>query len=119
MKEKDLIQYLKTTEDSIVERRKKIFSEATEYFGDNSCTNGTSCKYTPTYGINGCFIGRLIPLDLAKQLKYGLVHDQTYEKLPEYLKVLGRDFLMAAQSWHDEPPIRKFTSLQIKNNYLK
>ncbi len=78
------------------------------YWGkpERQCSGRAGCKYVPVSDeTEGCAIGRLIPLELAKELdstEYsGVSNYHTFNKLPQWLQYLGKDFLTDLQRLHD------------------
>ena len=92
------------------ETREALLQDALDYYWgkpQHRCmVEGTShqCSYIPSKTSEGCAIGRLVELEVAKSLQESnaSIHISTqFNKLPDWLKALGYNFLTRIQEMHD------------------
>lgn len=104
--------------------REEILQDAINYYWgkpERKCVDlGTArCQYEPSATSEGCAIGRLVDLETAKMLDMlncSIDVDVQFEKLPEWLKKMGQDFLFALQSIHDGSKLAKCDEYEIKKH---
>jgi len=90
------------------ETREALVQDALDYYWgklERLCVNeGSSiCTYTPTETSEGCAIGRLVELEVAQQLQQvnHSLNSRLFAFLPEWLQVMGEEFLRQLQRCHD------------------
>ena len=85
--------------------REEVLQDAIDYFWgkpERKCVNHDGiCSYTPIGESEGCAIGRLIPIEIAKKLRYAVYEIGTFNLLPSWLKDMGYQFLVELQRCHD------------------
>lgn len=85
--------------------REEVLQDAINYFWgkpERKCVNHNGiCLYTPVGESEGCAIGRLIPIEIAKKLHCAVYEIDTFNLLPSWLKDMGQPFLIELQGCHD------------------
>lgn len=111
----EIIQYLQTTGDDIVTRRTVVFENAKEYFGtDKICTDKGEPVNYPSNDLDGCAVGRLLPREYVARNPV----EGDLDALPEYIKVLGEEFITDLAAWHDSVKYRDFYERDITKTFL-
>jgi len=88
------------------DNRIDMLNDAIAYFWgkpERKCIVDNLCSYVASDTSEGCVIGRLLDKDLARKLPHESVGgvSGTYKLLPEWMKLLGMDFLYSMQTLHD------------------
>lgn len=99
---------------NIKERQSQFLYDTIHHYNSNNrCVDDIGqCYYHPTSkNTKGCAIGRHLAKKLAKQMDNGEFgvpsmrsNPNIFERLPVWMKEMGRDFLMEVQSLHDGLP---------------
>ncbi len=96
--------------EAITKRRIEVLNDTINHYNLNNRSNkGVDCTYFPAHeGSEGCAVGRLIKdKELCKELDKpngatGSGVSGIFDKLPEDVKFLGKNFLRDLQHLHDE-----------------
>lgn len=88
--------------------KEEVLQDAIDYYWgkpERRCYKAGACRYTPTETSEGCAIGRLVDIEIAESLadtNHTIKNsDIAFEKLPTWLKDMGRGFLVSLQFTHD------------------
>jgi hypothetical protein len=99
-------------EKTLTQKRIEFLQEGFDYYWnkpERRCMSTDSdgmlkCQYIPTETSEGCFIGRRLDRELAESLPNYAVNEDSFpfEKLPDWMKELGQNFLSYPQKFHDK-----------------
>lgn len=91
---------MKTIEQSRLEFLEDV---AAHYNSNNRAILNGDCVYQKTAKSEGCVIGRACPIEIQRILpsSKNVKQDSVWQKLPEELRELGKDFLHQCQCLHD------------------
>lgn len=96
--------------EEITKRRLEVLNDTINHYNLNNRSNkGYDCTYSPAHeGSEGCAVGRLIKdkelcktLDIRPDDGNGSCVKWIFDKLPEDVKFLGKNFLRDLQNLHD------------------
>jgi hypothetical protein len=111
------------------ETREELVQDAINYYWgkpERQCFvkgSTTMCSYLPSETSEGCAIGRLVELEVAKKLEKEnkALDEDSFNLLPQWLKKMGQGFLMNIQMIHDEKILankNKETVIENLENYV-
>ena len=91
--------------------KEEFLLDTIKYYSENPsfrCVTESKCAYSPkTLGKDGdgCAIGRWLDEELKLELdeykNSSVLSESVYQKLPEWIKSLGKSFLNSVQDLHD------------------